>query len=114
MFSWERMQLELLQLERMQRLRNARQQREARGLVLPTPEAEAAGPTGRAIARRQVRSPLVRETMVELFTAEQLTQMDSLRQQATVLRLSEEYGLDVRRLLFVRWLVENGRLSENL
>lgn len=47
-----------------------------------------------------------------LFTPQQDERLRELRAQARALSVSEEYGLDRRRLLFARWLVDHGRLSE--
>lgn len=46
------------------------------------------------------------------FTAEEWSRLSALRQRIASLPDYRELGSDIRRLEFVRWLVQHGKLSE--
>jgi hypothetical protein len=46
------------------------------------------------------------------FTAEEAQRLTALRQQVVSQPVHLDLGIDVRRLEFARWLVEQGHLSE--
>lgn len=50
----------------------------------------------------------------DAFTPEQRQRLLALRERAQTQPDVGEFGLDLRRLQFARWLVETGRLSEDL
>lgn len=62
------------------------------------------------------RSNLARRaaTLAATFTPEEFARLRLLREQYETNRNCREYCLDLRRLQFVRWLVENGRISEGV
>ena len=49
-----------------------------------------------------------------LFTPQQEERLRSLRAHAQALMASEEHGLDRKRLTFARWLVEHGKVGEEV
>ena len=53
-------------------------------------------------------------TLAATFTAEELRCFRALREQYETSQDCGEFGLDERRLRFARWLVEHGRLSEEI
>jgi hypothetical protein len=48
------------------------------------------------------------------FTAEEVQRLTALRQRVNVQPMHLDLGIDVRRLEFARWLVEHGRLGEEM
>lgn len=43
-----------------------------------------------------------------------LARLCELREHTLTRRICQEFGLDERRLLYVRWLVEHGRIGEGI
>lgn len=109
MLPWER-----LRVERLQRLRDEQWHELVSRPALPSLRLEAVDSAPEALKWRLRQPPLTPDLLVELFTPEQLVSLVTLRQQAEALQVSEESGLDAHRLLFARWLVERGRLSEDV
>lgn len=50
--------------------------------------------------------------LADAFTAEQRVHLESLRVRYDETQDCGEFGLDEHWLLFARWLVEHGRISE--
>ncbi len=48
------------------------------------------------------------------FTAEQVQRLTALRQRLALQPVHLDLGIDARRLEFARWLVEHGRLGEEI
>ncbi len=49
-----------------------------------------------------------------VFTAEEFVRLHKLRERYKIAGDCDEFGLDARRLRYVRWLVENGRIGEGV
>jgi hypothetical protein len=53
-------------------------------------------------------------TLAATFTPEEFIRLQALREQYETSQDCGEFGLDERHLRFARWLVEHGRLSEEV
>lgn len=58
-------------------------------------------------------APAATADLTAVFTEQELERLRALRARSCALQVSEEYGVDVRRLQFARWLVTHGRLHED-
>ncbi len=52
--------------------------------------------------------------LTSTFTPEEIMCLRALRERYQATCDSDEFGLDVRRLRYARWLVEHGRISEGV
>lgn len=52
------------------------------------------------------------DALAELFTERERARLEALRTRYAETRNCGEFGLDVNRLLFVRWLIDHGRIDE--
>lgn len=63
--------------------------------------------------RRDRRERVRRATLDSAFTQEELARVEALRATCEATHDCGEFGLDVRRLRYVRWLVAHGRIGED-
>ncbi len=60
----------------------------------------------------QARKIRTCEALAAAFTEQERARLETMRTRYIETHNCSEFGLDVNRLLFVRWLVDHGRIGE--